>query len=152
MFDRISLDPVPKVRAIDFGALSARAHLLNGWSSDEQASGRTVAWSDGPSSEVAFRRPSSGAGCVLKVTLQAMSQALPLIVKASVNGTEVGGFAPTKDWGKHELTVPAVALNDATNVLKLEYGKTARPKDSTPGSNDTRELAVRVDEIQLAAP
>jgi GPI mannosyltransferase 3 len=149
MWDRISLDPVPKVSLIDLGTPTARPHLLGGWSGDERTSGRTVVWSDASSSAVAFRRPAANAGCSLKLTLQAFTGALPLVVKASVNGIATGELSPTGEWRSYELTVPAANLLDTVNVLKLDYSKTARPKDAAPGSNDMRDLAVRVDEVEI---
>jgi GPI mannosyltransferase 3 len=151
MLDRISLDPVPRVGRIDFGVPAARAHLLKGWSNDERTAGRTVVWSDGPSSEVAFRRPSSKMGCALKVMLQVFPGALPLSVKASVNGNVAGELSPSGEWGSHEIYVAAADLNDGVNILRFDYTKTARPKEAVTGSNDSRELAVRVDAIELAA-
>jgi hypothetical protein len=151
MIDRIAIEALPVVTVIDFGTSAGRLHLLGGWSTDESAQGRTSVWSDGPTSEFAFRVPSPKA-CGLTFSLHAYGPTLPQVVDVLVNGQVVGALRPTTAWAKETVQAPASSLVSGVNVVSLRYGTVARPADTVPESKDARALAIRVDSVELSMP
>lgn len=145
-FRQIQLTPVTATASVDVGTPEARPFLLDGWSGDERDGSRNAAWTDGPRASVLL----SLAGVVqpvLRLSAQGYSAALPIAVTVSLNGNPVGAFAAPDGWQNIAVPLPAGDYSPAGDLLELKFDHTLRPSVHNAQSNDSRQLALRVDRI-----
>jgi hypothetical protein len=150
MFDHMALDAIADTLVVDLGNEDARPHLLVGFGANEKEMERSVVWSEGPLSRLAlFVSEAAQRPYVLRVVARAFEPATPQEMTIVVNDKEVGKANPTPAWAEHSVTIPDGVIASGTNTFEFRYGRSARPKDSMPTSNDDRELAVRFDAVTL---
>jgi GPI mannosyltransferase 3 len=145
-FDRIRIEALPPATVLDLGTPGARAALLDGWSGDEVEAERTVIWSVGDRS---LLRTSLLGARLLRVEARAYLPAAPVHVDVAIGGEHVGAFDATERWDRHELVVPEQLATDLSSLIELRVDHTASPARHEPGSNDRRELALRVDRVEI---
>jgi hypothetical protein len=75
-------------------------------------------------------------------------------VRVSLSGRLLGRFTPGAGWSAHTLDLPAGG--DGPPRLRLDVvdpvtlrPRTWRPARSLPGSDDTRDIGVKVDRIEI---
>ncbi|HWO08017.1 MAG TPA: glycosyltransferase family 39 protein, partial [Polyangiaceae bacterium] len=145
-FDRIRLEPLPPVTALDMGSPEARAALLEGWSADETEAGRTVVWSVGPRARL---RASLLGAQRLELEARAYGPAMPVQVDVVVDGQRVGSFQPTDSWSRQSVPLVPLLVSEHPSSIELRFDHTARPARHEPGSSDERELALRVARLEI---
>jgi hypothetical protein len=143
-FDRIRLEPLPRVTVLELGTADARPALIDGWSGDEVETGRTVVWSVGDRSRL---RASLLGARRLELEVRAYPPALPVHVDVAVDGEHVGAFDATESWARHAVELTAQLPTEPSSVIELRVDHTASPANHEPGSSDRRELGLRVDRI-----
>ena len=152
MFDDITIAPLPTSRSIDLGTPPARLQMLDGWSVDERQGERTAVWNDGALSVLAFRQLEVPSGrSVLRIAARAFGPALPLNVEVAMNGKALGSVQPRADWSTLEVEVPESGVVRGVNLIELRYGRTVRPSVVNPASKDVRDLALRVDRVEMTS-
>jgi hypothetical protein len=67
----------------------------------------------------------------------------------AVNGRALDSVPIGAEFETINLDLPAGLLDDGANTLTLRYAATRRPSAFVPASRDTRELAVRLDWIDV---
>lgn len=147
-FREIALVPLPERSVIDAGTPEARSALLDGWSADEREGERSVVWSSGPRARLRVWLPGA-RDARLSIEARGYAPALPLGVEVLLEGQPVGKLSPGATWQSHELTLPARFFAQGESILELRFDRTASPRDHEPGSDDTRELALRVDRFTV---
>lgn len=148
-FDSLRLEPLPSRSVIDLGSPEARPFLLDGWSGDEQAGHRTAVWSAGPRARMMLSLSGEHPAQAISVEAHAYQPALPLEVTVYVNDQATGSFSPTKDWHTYEVPLKPESFSKSGDILEFRFDHTARPSQQEPASNDTRDLALRVDQVRI---
>jgi len=76
-------------------------------------------------------------------------------VRVSLSGAPLGSFTVGPEWSAHTLALPAAGAPgpprlriDVIDPVTLRP-RTWRPARSLPGSDDTRDIGVKVDRIQV---
>jgi hypothetical protein len=143
---------VPPLPEVDIGG--SDDFLVSGFFQKERdADGRTYRWT-GPCAEVYL--PSASGGRAVSITASAGQRpATPAAeVRVSLSRVPLGSFRLGPEWSVHTLALPALA-GDAPR-LRLDVvdpvtqrPRTWRPANSLPGSDDTRELGVKVDRVDV---
>jgi len=148
-FRNFALTALPDRTLLDLGTSEARSSLLEGWAEDEREGERTVLWSLGERSRLSVWLAGK-RDARLSVEARAYPPALPMNVEVRLNDTPVGTFQPTAAWGTHELTLPARFFANGPSLVEFHYDRTAKPSQAEAGSQDERELALRVDRITIS--
>jgi GPI mannosyltransferase 3 len=151
MFDRIVIGPAPDRTRVDFGEPSANRHELAGFSTHESTEGRSATWSEGTSSRFVIAGGATQSEQQLNFQLRAFDPLGHVRADVFVNGSPVGYLEPDTSWDTRGVRIPAGKMRREANVVELRYARTARPKDTLPGSVDERELAVQLDAVTLQA-
>ena len=143
---------VPPLPEVDIGG--SDDFLVSGFFQKERdADGRTYRWT-GPCAEVYL--PSARGGRAVSITASAGQRpATPAAeVRVSLSRVPLGSFRLGPEWSVHTLALPALA-GDAPR-LRLDVvdpvtqrPRTWRPANSLRGSDDTRELGVKVDLVEV---
>jgi len=147
-FDRVALQALPDQSLIDFSPSEDREALLDGWSAAEVDGPRSVAWSVGPRARL---RSWLGGNKDARLVVEAhgYAPALPVQVDVLLNEQAVGSFRPKESWNRYEVPLPARLFAETQSVIEFRFDRTARPAVHEAGSSDTRELAVRFDQISI---
>jgi hypothetical protein len=140
----------PEDYVIDFGAPHRDFALLTGWSGDEQWGETTIRWSDDRESSI-YLYLNEPADRVLELRLQ------PLIYEGSprqtvavyVNGALHERLTLERGWTQYELKLPANVFRAGLNTVTFKYGYAVSLARVSPGSSDTRTLAVAFDYVAL---
>ena len=145
---------VPPLPEVDIGG-SDDFQVSGFFQKERDADGRSYRWT-GPCAEV-YLPAASGDGAV-SITASAGQRPAslpPFEVRVSLSRVPVGSFAVGPDWSVHTLALPA--LRGGPPRLRLDVvdpvtgrARTWRPERSLPGSDDTRDLGVKVDRIAVA--
>ncbi len=146
---------VPPLPEVDIGG--SDDFLVSGFFQKERdADGRTYRWT-GPCAEVYL--PSAGGGGPGTVAITASAgqrppSLPPFVVRASLSRALLGTFTPGPDWSVHRFALPREtggAPRLRLDVLDPVTGRprTWRPANSLPGADDTRDLGVKVDRIDV---
>lgn len=144
---------VPPLPEVDIGG--SDDFLVSGFFQKERdADGRTYRWT-GPCAEVYL--PAASGGGAVSITASAGQRPAtlpPTEVRVSLSRVPFGRFTLGPDWSVHTLALPA--LGGGPPRLRLDVvdpvtgrPRTWRPANSLPGSDDTRELGVKVDRIKV---
>jgi len=136
--------------SIDLGTPTARPHLGEGWSHDENSAlGRSAVWAMGPRSVVRFfvSDPRSFELELRCWALPAPSLG-PQITAVSVNGEPVGTLTIRPNRGsRYRIAVSETVLRAGENTLAFNFAWSVSPVDVLPDSDDRRRLSVMFDEI-----
>ena len=147
-FDRISLEGLPDQSLIDFSPAEDREALLDGWSAVEVDGPRSLVWSIGPRARL--RTWLGGTrDARLALNVHGYAPALPVQVDVLLNEQLVGSFRPNESWNSYEVPLPARFFTETQSVIEFRFDRTARPAQHEVGSSDTRELAVRFDQVHI---
>ena len=123
-------------------------YLGRGWSDGELSGDRTVRWSDGSASEIAFELVPGPGSYELLLTMLPYTAAMPQSIAVTLNEEPLGQLTPEEGWQQLSLLVPEQHLRQGSNLLSLGYQRVARPRQ-VEGSSDDRDLAVMFDAIDL---
>jgi hypothetical protein len=147
---------VPALPEVDIGA--SDDFLVSGFFQKERdPDGRTYRWT-GPCAEV-YLPAAREAGRITIVASAGQRPAdLPAAeVRVSLSRVPLGRFTVGPEWSVHTLAVPPSAA-EGPPLLRLDVvdpatsrPRTWRPARSLPGSDDTRDIGVKIDGIKVAA-
>ena len=145
---------VPALPQVDIG--SSDDFQVSGFFQKElDADGRTYRWT-GPCAEVYLPAAKDGARVSLTASAGQRPASLPPSeVRVSLSGAVLGRFTLGGDWSVHTLALPATPPSGPP-LLRLDVvdpftgrPRTWRPANSLPGFDDTRDLGVKVDRIEV---
>jgi len=148
MFDEIDLIPLSEGLSFEMDPSDSSWSFLRGWSGLERLDGRTVRWSEGPTSALGFRLSPKPGQYRLTFSALPYQPTMPQSLTVSLNGTVLETLAIDKGWQEYSLTIPEGLAQVEENELSLEYASTKRPHDISE-SSDTRRLALLFDAIRL---
>ena len=145
----LQLSPLAPHTNVYAGARNARPFMLNGFYGSEGTAGNATVWSRGGTSKVAVLLDPAPGPYELGIRGHAFSPIAPLTVEARVNGRSVGEVSVESKPGWQNFDVPGGLLERGLNHVEFVYATTAKPSDTQTGSKDTRDLAVRFQEISV---
>lgn len=134
----------------DFGPSVPRFFIARGWWPAERAGSVGMAWSHGRESTLGFFLPEAWAMTMeLRLLPFSFPSAPSQRMTVAMNGRALGEIELARDmhWRTYAVSVPATAVKPGTNVVRFTYRYSAAPRDTLPGSPDTRELAVAFSRI-----
>jgi hypothetical protein len=145
---------VPALPEVDVGA-SDDFQVSGFFQKERDADGRTYRWT-GPCAEVYL--PGARDGGRVTVTASAGQRPAdlpPSEVRVSLSGAALGRFTVGPEWSAHTLDLPAerppgpprLRFDVVDPVTRRP--RTWRPARSVPGSDDTRDIGVKVDRITI---
>lgn len=134
---------------IDLGADDERTELITGFHAPEPVEHRQASWSDGDTSELAFSLKGSTKRYLLAVLGDPYHAIVPVTVQPKVNGKELSAVQLEGGWGGYGILLEPGVVREGDNSISLRYSKTGRPSVIEAGSTDSREISVRLDEIQV---
>lgn len=114
-----------EIPVIDFGTVSARRHMLSGWSTGHKdGDGPTFVFSEGQSSIVDFflTHPRD-VGMTFRCRPIPV-QTSPQIVYILLNGKPISRQTLRAGWRKYRILLPGETLSRGNNRLELLYGHT----------------------------
>lgn len=149
LVSHLSLLPISEKLELNIGTLSARPYLVRGFYADETDGDRSAAWSSALSSVLALVVEPKPVEYELRLLAHAARGIAPLSVAATLNGKPLGSRNFGQGWGYYNYRVPKGTLQRGANQLELTYPTAARPKETEPGSGDTRLLSVRLERLWL---
>jgi hypothetical protein len=145
---------VPALPEVDIGG-SDDFQVSGFFQKERDADGRTYRWT-GPCAEIYL--PSAREGGTVSITVSAGRRPAslpPAEVRVSLSRVPLGRFAVGPDWSVHALALPTTGGSGPPR-LRLDVvdpvtgrPRTWRPANSLPGSDDARELGVKVDRVQV---
>jgi len=147
---------VPALPEVDIGG--SDDFVVSGFFQKERdADGRTYRWT-GPCAEVYLPAAREAERVFLTASAgQRPDDGPPSVVRVSLSGTPLGTFTVGHEWSVHTLDVPAAAAG--APLLRIDVidpvtsrPRTWRPARSLPGSDDTRDLGIKVDRIEVRIP
>ena len=147
---------VPALPEVDIGG-SDDFQVSGFFQKERDSDGRTYRWT-GPCAEVYL--PSAREGGVVSITASAGQRPAslpPAEVRVSLSRVPLGRFTVGPDWSVHTLALPAARGRSGPPRLRLDVvdpitgrPRTWRPANSLGGSDDTRELGMKVDRIEVS--
>jgi hypothetical protein len=144
---------VPALPEVDIGA--SDDFVVSGFFQKERdADGRTYRWT-GPCAEVYLPAAQEAARISLTASAgQRPADLPPAEVRVSLSGVPLGTFRVGPEWSVHTLAVPAASAGPPLLRLDVVDPVTARPRTwrparSLPGSDDMRDLGIKVDRIDV---
>lgn len=146
--EELDTEPAPPAAVLDLGAQEVQEHL-EGFFAPERVGRRNPAWSQGRTSLLSFELKPEPRPYLLTLLLEPYVGAQPLTIELSLNDRALGELEILPGWRAYQRRVDASLLRAGANKLVLGYSKTARPADVEANSPDVREIAVRVDQVQL---
>jgi hypothetical protein len=147
--DEAITSPQPSAALIDLGSDEAHDQLIEGFFPPERVGRRNAPWSDGKSSVLSFGLTVEPRPYVLAFLAEPYFMIQPLRVSLSLNGKPVGDSEVNAGWNAYSLLVDPGLARNGDNRLAFHYSRTARPSDLDPTSPDTREISVRIDQVQF---
>jgi hypothetical protein len=144
---------VPETWLIDAGVPEARPKLVSGWSEDEMwgEAGFLFVWATGPSSAIRINRYGDAN---VRLRFRCAPNELPdkgqQTVTTVVAGTPVATTELRSGFNIYEISVPASTMDPGESIVEFRYRYSGRPL--SPGSSDTRDLAVAWDWIEILEP
>jgi hypothetical protein len=145
---------VPPLPEVDIGG-SDDFQVSGFFQKERDSDGRTYRWT-GPCAEVYL--PSAREGGTVSITASAGQRPAslpPAEVRVSLSRVPLGSFTVGPEWSIHTFALPAVSAGgpprlrlDVVDPLTLRP-RTWRPARSFPGTDDTRDLGVKVDRIEV---
>lgn len=146
----------PREATLRIGMRSAedRDHLVRGWSGFERKEPpepEDFCWVEGTNAKVAIGPvPRRGTARVRIVAWPFSHAGLPQQRMALWVNALLIDAEPMRDGpGEYAWTFPARLFRPGENFLYLAFDRANRPKDLVPGSDDARELAAAVREIEV---
>jgi hypothetical protein len=145
---------VPALPEVDIGA-SDDFQVSGFFQKERDADGRTYRWT-GPCAEVYLPAAKDGSRVTITASAGQRPESLPPSeVRVSLSGAPLGSFSVGPEWSAHTLDLPAAGI-DSPPRLRLDVvdpvtlrPRTWRPARSLPGSDDTRDIGVKVDRIHV---
>lgn len=134
---------------VDLGADDERGEHITGFHDPEPVERRKASWSDGDSSEIVFSLKETPKRHLLALLAEPYFAIQPVSIRANLNGRELGTIHLDAGWKGYVLVVEPGVAREGDNALTLHYSKTGRPSVIEASSTDTREISVRLDEIQV---
>jgi hypothetical protein len=131
------------------GTPLAREYFASGFGDDEIADERTSVWSTAKSSTLALFTSPADTPHLLRVVAHAYFGAIPQIVGVSINGSALGSFSLGTRWQSASLVVPSRVIRRGRNRITFSYSRIASPRVHEKGSQDSRTLAVKYDEVDF---
>jgi len=149
-FRRIQLTPLLASSQLDVGTAAARPFLLDGWSGDERDGDRSVVWTNDKraSAVLSFKDIDKP---VLRLSALGYGPALPSNVTVLLNGKPVGTFAAPESWQNIAIPMPPADYSAAGEIVSFEFERTVKPSSVSKHTNDSRDLALRVDRLWVAS-
>jgi hypothetical protein len=146
---KVLLAPLETGLLLDVGTPAVSPYLTHGFSVNEDCEPGDCVWSTGTESTVAvWLRPLS-VRYRLAVRGHALAPLAPLQMAIAVNGRALDSVPIGAEFETINLDLPAGLFDDGANTLTLRYAATKQPSAFVPASRDTRELAVRLDWIDV---
>jgi hypothetical protein len=146
---------VPPLPEVDIGG-SDDFQVSGFFQKERDADGRTYRWT-GPCAEVYL--PGASAGGTVSLTASAGQRPAslpPAEVAVSLSRVPLGTFTVGPEWSLHGFALPTDSV-PGPPLLRLDVvdpvtrrPRTWRPARSLRGSDDTRDLGVKVDRIEVA--
>jgi hypothetical protein len=145
---------VPALPEIDIGG-SDDFQVSGFFQKERDSDGRTYRWT-GPCAEVYL--PSAREGGTVSITASAGQRPAslpPAEVRVSLSRVRLGSFTIGPDWSVHTLALPEARVSGPPrlrfDVVDPATGRpgTWRPANSLPGSDDPRDLGIKVDRIEV---
>jgi hypothetical protein len=145
---------VPALPEVDIGA-SDDFQVSGFFQKERDADGRTYRWT-GPCAEVYLPAAKDGRRVTITASAGQRPESLPPSeVRVSLSGAPLGSFRVGPEWSAHTLDLPAAGI-DSPPRLRLDVvdpvtlrPRTWRPARSLPGSDDTRDIGIKVDLIEV---
>jgi len=141
------------VELLDLGTGEHKLNTLDGlYFAEREPDGRTFSWSWGEETSFLLTCPAIRPRTIAIRCRRLAVEALEGVeVAVSLNGRQLGTFAPGTEYVDHRLEAPAEAWNVGDNFLALRYSDDVYLPDVFPGSRDTRRVAVQLDALLIAA-
>lgn len=134
---------------LDLGVAATRAHLVQGWSGDQQTRDGNGVWSDGRLSRLRVELKPTATDYELSLLASPFAPATPFQLTAVVNGRPLEARAILPGNQQLNWRVPSGLLFRGMNQVDFKYSRTAAPARTIPGSADQRQLAIFADQIAL---
>jgi arylsulfatase A-like enzyme len=144
---------VRQASSVDLGGPSAAAALVAGWATPEvdPVSGETFAWATAETATAELVLVETGFDSLeLRCRPFDWNGAPEQTVTVAVNGRELGRVVLSGGFDDYSLPLPRGALLAGRNRVELRFGRTGRPADHQPDSDDARTLAAAVSRLGLA--
>ncbi len=152
--DSLHLGPLLSRAEVGIAPVSARGSLIRGYYADEITGRDVSAWSAGLRTRVGMILSPQDMDYDLELDGYALGPLQPLDVEARIN-TKTTLKAVIGKEARTVFKLPRGALTYGLNNIEFVYSKTAKPSETFEGSQDTRELAIRISRISAvptAAP
>lgn len=133
---------------VDLGSEGGPNHTVTGFSMPERIGPRRTAWSEGDASTVAFNLRGGEKEYLVTFLAEPYHELGEVPVNVAINKHPLG-VARVDGWRGYSLVANGSLFSAGRNELTFQFGKTGRPSDRDPASNDLRELALRFEQIQV---
>jgi hypothetical protein len=136
---------------VDFGNPTAYRTERSGFGRDERREGRTITWSDGPSSWLDLDLDAASSETYkLRLLARPLGPTLPQAVQIVINGIEVATLDyTTADWRDDWVTIPPGVLRSGRNRLGFAYARVVGPRDASTGAGNAPVLALLFDRLEI---
>ena len=129
--------------------LEPRGSLINGYYGKEGEGAQASTWSAGLKTRIGLLLAPLNAEYDIQLEGAAFGPLQPLDVEVIVNSKSVG-IAKVDNGPRYVFHAPPGAFRPGLNIVELVYPKTLRPSDSVKGSDDRRDLAIRIFKVAAA--
>jgi len=144
--DSLHLGPLLSRAEVEVAPVSARGSLIDGYYADEIAGRDLTTWSAGLRTRVSMLLSPQDTAYDLELDGDALTSLQPLDIEARINAKTTVKAVIGKE-ARTIFRVPRGALTYGLNDIEFVYSKTAKPSETFEGSQDTRDLAVRINRI-----
>jgi hypothetical protein len=146
--DSLHLGPMLSKADVAVGAVGVRGRLIRGYHGKEGEGHQAVTWSAGLRTRVGLLLSPSNTGYELALDGDAFGPLQPLEVSAVVNSRSIG-TARVEKGPRTVFQVPPGVLTPGLNIVEFAYPKAVRPADTIQGSQDQRDIAVRISAVSV---
>jgi hypothetical protein len=146
--DTLHVGPLYSRAEAGMAALDPRGSLVNGYYGKEGEGEQASTWSSGLRTRIGLLLAPLNSEYDLQLEGYAFGPLQPLDVEAVVNSKSVG-IAKVDKGPRYVFHAPPGAFKPGLNIVELVYPKTLKPSDGVKGSNDQRDLAIRI--LRVAA-
>ena len=146
------LGPETRRVIVDFGNPTAYRTERSGFGGDERREGRTVTWSDGPSSWLDLDlAASAGEAFKLRLLARPLGPTLPQTVQIGINGVQVATLDyDSAEWRDAWVNIPPGVLHSGRNRVGFTYSRVVGPRETASLAGNRPVLAMLFDRLEIS--
>jgi hypothetical protein len=147
--DSLHLGPLLPRAEASVGVVGVRGSLIRGYHGKEGDGPQAGTWSAGLRTRVGLLLSPASTKYELALDGHAFGPLQPMDVEAVINSKSIG--TATLDKGPRSVfPIPPGLLTPGLNIVEFVYPKSVKPADTLKGSQDGRDLAIRISAVSVA--